>query len=131
MFRKVLSLLGLTHLSENIRGDVRRKHIRHPGLQAEIMVGDRIYSVRDWSLGGVLFETAPDARIQKGDQLQVILKFRFPHDTITIQQQAHILRAEKRGIAAQFAPMPPKARREFDRVLDSLYAQSFLKSQIA
>ena len=109
----------------------RRKHVRHPAFQAEALVGGRTYNIRDWSMGGIFFDTAPDARLTAGDSVTVTLKFRFPHDTISIQQQALITRTARRGIAAEFAPLQGSVRRQFERVLDSIYAQSFLESQIA
>lgn len=129
---EILSFFGLGGgSSSNAKADLRRKHIRYPGFHAEVVVGNRAYSVRDWSMGGVVFETAPDARLTSGDKFQILLKFRFPHDTITVQQQALVLRTSKRGIAAQFAALPTESRRQFERVLDSLHAQSFLESQVA
>jgi len=125
----ILSFLGLGNAA--LDADARRRHIRHAGIHAEVVVGNRAYSIRDWSLGGVSFETAPDARITSGDILHLVLKFRFPHDTITIQQPAQVIRTAKRGVAAQFSQLPAEARRQFERVLDSLHAQSFLESQVA
>lgn len=128
---KILSFLSFGGVASNAGADYRRQHIRHAGVQAEVIVGSRAYSIRDWSMGGVAFETAPDARLTAGDKVQITLKFRLPHDTITIQQTALIVRTAKRGIAAKFAALPKDARRQFERVLDSLHAQSFLESQVA
>lgn len=112
-------------------GEHRRRHVRHPAFHAEVIVGGRVYNIRDWSMGGVFFESAPDARIIAGDTVQVTLRFRFLHDTISVQQQALVTRTAKRGIAAEFAPMVTATRRQLERVLDSLYTQKFLESQIA
>jgi hypothetical protein len=128
---EILSFFGFGSGDGNAKADFRRKHIRYPGFHAEVMLGNRAYSVRDWSMGGVVFETAPDARLMSGDRIQILLKFRFPHDTIVIQQQAQVVRTAKRGIAAKFATLPQDTRRQFERVLDSLYAQSFMESQVA
>jgi len=131
MIGKILALLGLGNGRYNSMANNRRKHVRHPGFPAEVIVGNRAYGVRDWSMGGVAFETPADARLQAGDRLQVTLKFHLPHDTITLEQQARITRAVKRGVAAEFAPLPPTARRKLERVLDSIHAQSFIESQVA
>ena len=128
---KVLSFFSLGGSGRKADVDSRRKYIRHGGLHAEVTVGNRAYSIRDWCLGGVSFETAPDASLTVGDKIQLTLKFRFLHDTITIQQPALIVRTARRGIAAKFAPLPVAARREFERVLDSLHTQEFLESQAA
>jgi len=122
--------LGQTHWNSKSESDCR-KYVRYGNLRAEVTVGDRAYSVRDWGLGGVSFETAPDARLTVGDKIQLVLKFRFLTGTIVVQQPAQIVRTAKRGIAAVFAPVPAATRRQFERVLDSLHAESFLKSQAA
>ncbi len=129
----VRNILSFFHLgSGNWNGaDARRKYVRYGNLRAEVTVGNRAYSIRDWGLGGVAFETAPDARLTVGDKIQLVLQFRFLNETITIQQPAEIVRTARRGIAAVFAPLPAATRRQFDRVLDSLHTESFLESQAA
>ena len=131
LVRSILSFFNLGSGSGNTEANARRRYMRHSGLLAEVTVGNRAYSIRDWSLGGVSFETAPDASLTVGDKVQMVLKFRFLHDTITIQQTALVVRTARRGIAAKFSPMPATVRREFDRVLDSLHTQEFLESQAA
>lgn len=131
VLNKISSVLGFGDTRWNADSSTRRQHPRHTGLKAEVVVGGRAYSLHDWSIGGLSFEAAPDARLTAGDKIQVSLKFSFPHETITIQQQAHVVRAVKRGIAAKFAPLPAESRLQFERVLDSLYSQGFLESQVA
>ncbi|MFH1157850.1 MAG: PilZ domain-containing protein [Pseudomonadota bacterium] len=130
MMSGILSLLGLEQRVPSAIPEHRRKYVRYPGYHAEVIVGDQSYSVRDWSRGGVAFETAPDARLTTGDHIQVTLKFRLPHDTITIRQLARIVRASRHNIAAEFAPLPTVVHRQFERVLDNLHAQDFLESQV-
>ena len=97
LVRSVLSFFNLAADSAGAEAEARRRYIRYGGIRAEVTGGSRDYSVRDWSLGGVSFETAPDASLTVGDKLQVVLRFRFLHDTITIQQPAHIVRTAHRG----------------------------------
>ena len=131
LMQSVLSFFNLGGAGWNIRPEDSRRYIRYGNLRAEVSVGDEAYSVRDWGFGGVSFETTPDARLTVGDKIQLVLKFRFLHGTITVQQPAQIVRTARRGIAAVFAPLPVATRRQFDRVLDSLHTESFLKSQAA
>jgi hypothetical protein len=131
MFGKLLTFLGLGNASLYKKVDTRRQHIRHPGVHAEILVDGRVYGIRDWSMGGLSFEAAPNARLMAGDKVQVVMKFRFLHDTITIQHQVEIIRSAKRGFAAKFEALPATARRQLERVLDSQNAQKFLESQVA
>jgi hypothetical protein len=129
----VQSVLSFFHLDRGAwnAGIDARKYVRYGNLHAEVTVGNQAYSVRDWGIGGVSFETAPDARLTVGDKIQLVLKFRFLHDTITVQQPAQVVRTARRGIAAVFTPLPAATRRQFDRVLDSLHTESFLESQAA
>lgn len=124
----VLSFFHLGRGARDATADIR-KYVRYGNLRAEVTVGNQAYSIRDWGLGGVAFETAPDARLTVGDKIQLVLKFRFLHDTIIVQQPAQIVRTAKRGIAAVFTPLPAATRRQFDRVLDSLHTENFLESQ--
>lgn len=131
MINQILAKLGLGDGTLYQPVDTRRKHMRHGGVQAEVQVQDRSYGVKDWSLGGVCFETQPDPLLVVGDKVQFTLKFRLPHETVLIRQAGRIVRAAKRGIAAEFMPLSPEARRKFERVIDSLHAKNFLESQVA
>lgn len=133
MFDKMLSLLGVRNLtSQDGQEESRRKHIRHETLHAEVVVGDHSYNICDWGMGGVFFETTSDAKLNAGDKIPAILRFRFPHETIVIQQQARVIRTARRGgIAAEFSPLPTPIRRQFQRVLDNLHTHNFIESQIA
>lgn len=127
MINRVLELIGLR--SSNDIG-TRRKHIRHDGVKAEIEVGGKAYGVKDWSLGGVSFETSPYAGMSVGDKIQFTLKFKLAHEVVSIRQVGRVVRAAKLGMAAEFLPLSPEARRKFERVLDGLHAQRFLESQV-
>lgn len=127
----LMSFFSSASDSNKSEAEPRRKNVRHGGFQAEVTFANRAYSVRDWSLGGVAFDTAPDASLMVGDKLNVVFKFRFANETITVQQPVHVVRAQRRSIAAQFGPIVPEARRQFDRVLDYLHMEKFLESQAA
>lgn len=129
MINQILTKLGLGDSSLNADQDTRRRYIRHVGRHAEVQFADRTYSLRDWSMGGVFFETAPDARIVEGDKINCTITFRFPHETVTIPQSLRVVRAAKRGIAAEFLQVSPEIRRKLQRVMDGVNTESFLESQ--
>src|SRR5262249_31443769 len=131
MINKILAKLGLGDGSLYQEIDTRRKHMRHDGVLADVVVQDRSFSVKDWSLGGFCFETLPDPHMVVGDKVQFTLRFRLPHETVIIRQAGRIVRAAKRGIAAEFMPLSPDVRRKFHRVIDTLHAKNFLESQVA
>jgi hypothetical protein len=67
-----------------------------------------------------------------GAEVQMTIKFYFPHETITVEQAARVVRIAKRGIsAARFAVVPAGNRRQFERVIDNFYTQEFFESQVA
>ena len=131
MINKILSKLGLGDGTLYQSIDTRRKHIRHEGVQADVVVQDKAFSVKDWSMGGFCFETLPDPHMVVGDKVQFTLRFRLPHETVVIRQVGRVVRAARRGIAAEFMPLSPEARRKFAQVLDTMHAKHFLESQVA
>lgn len=131
MISMILSLLGLKQRVQCTVSEHRRKHVRYPGFHTKVIVENKSYNIHDWSKGGIAFETTPDVHLTTGDNIQVILKFKLPHDIITIRQLACIVRASKHNVAAEFAPLPTVVRRQFERVLDNLHTQGFLESQVA
>jgi len=131
MINQLLMKLGLGDGSLNAEGDTRRKFIRYPGAQADVSVGGSTYSLRDWSLGGISFETLPDARLLVGDSINFTLRFRFPQGVVAVEQQGRVVRTGKRGIAAAFVMPDADARKALERVLDGYHAQNFLQSQVA
>lgn len=131
MFRKILSILGVPWATAHIVNKSRRKYVRHQAFNSEVIINGKGYGVQDWSLGGVAFDISTGSDIRIGDKVQVIIKFKFISNDITISQDAHIVRVEKGSCAAEFEPLPQPVRNEFDRVLETLYTQSFIESQTA
>ena len=132
MFDNVLSFFGLGNGQQPAQGDFRRKHIRYPGLNAEVVIGKNTYPVHDWDLNGIAFGTTPDNYMNVGTTVQMTIKFSLPHETIIIEQEASIFRIAQRGISvAMYTSLQPGARHQFERVLDGFYAQKFLESQVA
>lgn len=130
MMSGILSLLKLKQKAPNTISKHRRKHIRYHGSHSEIIIKNQSYNIRDWSKGGVAFKMTPNTNLTTGDHIQVILKFKLPHDIIIIQQLARIVWASKHNVAAEFAPLPTVVHRQFERVLDNLHTQDFLESQV-
>ncbi len=131
MLRQMLSMLGLGDGSLNGAAEMRRRYIRHAGQDVEVVVADRVYTVKDWSYGGVSFETLFDTPVSAGENLQMTIRFRFPHETVSVTQPGRVVRSAKRGVAAEFAPLSKEIRRKFDRALDYVHTRDFLESQVA
>ena len=132
MFDNVLSFFGLANDDASFQGDFRRKRIRYSDLNAEVVVGKNSYPVHDWDMNGIAFETTPDNYMDVGTKVQMNIRFNFPLEPIVVEQEAVIFRIAQRGISvAMFNGIQPTARRQFERVLDNLYTQKFLESQVA
>lgn len=129
MFGKLLSLFGISSAGTSIGRSTRRKYVRHHAFNADVLINGKKYNVHDWSLGGVAFDAAGDSTIKMGDKLEVIIQFKFINNDITISQNAHVVRSDGFNCAAEFEPLPQPVRHEFDRVLETLYTQSFIESQ--
>jgi PilZ domain len=130
MINQLLVKLGLGDGSLNANIDTRRKNIRHAVRQADVVIGGQAYAMRDWSMNGVAFETMPDARLMTGERVTLVMRFRFPDSTITIEQPGRVVRNGRNGAAVEFLQLMPDAKRGLERVLDSLHAQEFLQSQM-
>ncbi len=130
MISALLNKLGLGDGSFNTTPDARRKYIRFDGTCAQAEVNGQAFRVKDWSAGGISFDAAPGS-VKAGDSFDVVVRFSFAHETVSMRQQARVVRSANRGVAAQFAPMTADDRRMFDRIVDSYHAQSFFQSQVA
>jgi len=131
VLEKVLSFFGIGNVSTSSGVKGRRKYVRHQAVNADVMIDGKKYIAYDWSLGGVSFDIEGNNTIKVGDKLQVIIKFNFVNNDITISQNAHVVRAVGSTCAAEFEPLPQPVRQEFDRVLETLYTQSFIDSQVS
>lgn len=131
IINRILQKLGIGDGSLNKQESSRRRFIRHPGVEAEVVVADRSFGIKDWSMGGLCFVPPPGVALVAGDRIQFLLRFRLPHETVNITHTAKIVRAVKRGIAAEFLPLSPDVKRKLERALDGMHAQGFLASQSA
>lgn len=131
MLSTLLNKLGLGDGSNNSIADPRRKHIRFEGAHAEIELGQQAVPVRDWSQGGVFFDATPGLTLHEGDKMVATLRFRFPHETINVQQQIRVVRTARRGVAVEFGPQSNDDRKQFTRIIDNYNAENFLASQNA
>ena len=129
MIKKMLMQLGFGDSSLNTRGDSRRRHVRFPATQAEVVIGGRAYPLQDWSLSGVSFDAPLDARIVPGDEVDVTLVFSLPQGPVAVRQNARVVRAGWQGVAAEFTRSDAASRKALQRALDAEHARGFLLSQ--
>ncbi len=130
MFQRLLSMFGMGANTTSITERSRRKHVRHPGFNAKVVINESSYDVHDWSMGGVSFEPIVGVGINIGDKVKVELQFSVGGTIVTIAQDAKLVRSNYSSAAAEFEPLPGKVKSEFEGVLEMLYTQSFVDSQI-
>ena len=132
MFDNALYFFRFINSVEVAQENFRRKHVRYRGLHADIIIENHACAIHDWDMNGVAFETTPDIPLTVGEEIQMVLKFYLPNDTVVVVLPAYIVRAAERGIsAAKFLSLQLDVRRQFERVLDSLNTQILLESQAA
>ena len=129
MIGKMLEVLGLNDEETVQEISSRRRHHRQPGAGSVVVVGENAFPVEDWSQTGVLIDARNNAGLAIGDTFAFTLKFKLPHDTVTIRHQGRVVRTSRQGIAAEFMPLTTAVRREFGRVIDGFYSQNFSESQ--
>ena len=135
MIHQILNILGLGDGSMNGASEWRRRHIRHNtreiGVQADVEIAGRTYKIRDWSMGGLSFETPANAPATIGAEVDMDIHVRLADETITISQAAgRMVRDLGRGMATEFSDLTPEMRRRFEKVLDMIHTQRFLESQL-
>ncbi len=97
------------------------------------MIAGRTFPVEDWSQGGLLIgaNNNDSGQLAIGDTFSFVLKFKLPHDTVSIEHKGRVIRTSRQGIAAEFAPMTQAVKRQFGRVIDSVHTLNFSESQAA
>lgn len=135
MIHQILNILGLGDGSLNGAKEWRRRHIRHNtrdiSVQADVEIGGRTYKIRDWSMGGLCFETPANAPATVGAEVDMDIHFRLPGETVTIRQAGgRLVRSVSRGMATEFSSLTPDMRRRLEKVLDMIHTQRFLESQL-
>jgi len=135
MIHQILNILGLGDGSVNGASEWRRRHVRHStrdvGVQADVEIGGRVYKIRDWSMGGLAFETLANVPVTVGSALDMDIHFRLPTETVTIHQATgRLVRNIGRDVATEFSELTPDMRRRLEKVLDMIHTQRFLESQV-
>ncbi len=128
MLKKFMSGLN----AENV-GDItetRRRHSRITDAFSTITIDDNAYAVKDWSQGGVFFQS-PKLNYAIGDIVHFNLTFKMPFGDINVPHSAKITRKGVDGYAAQFCPLNRDTRTQFARVMDGVISRGFDETNIA
>ena len=132
MLTNILSTIGETfglHHMQKVTQELQRKFLRRDGGSSTVMINGKEFLVENWSEGGLLLAANSNHAFQRGDELDMLIKFSLPYNTINIRHEGQIIRTAKEGgIAMQFKEMPQEVKRQFDRVVDSIIAEGFVLS---
>jgi hypothetical protein len=89
-----------------------------------ITIDGATYPVKDWSKGGTMFST--DGRqFEENSTIPVIMKFRLTNEVMSVNVDAHIIRAQKSGVALEFVNITPEIKKAFNRVIDHALSMQF------
>lgn len=129
MFNQLLKTLGLEGQPSNDDGPSRRRYTRRSVDQCVVVIGDQAYPVENWSLGGVLLYTDPQA-FKMNAPCDVTLKFKLQERIIDVSHAAKVVRKTKDHVAVEFEPLTKQIRGAFQSVVDDYMASQFANSQI-
>lgn len=143
MFDNILAKLNAS-APVNDFAEPRRKQMRRDGMNVDVVIGRRAYTVYDWSPSGVSFET-PDhnwnaggvyfedvfvPQLKAGEQVNFTLRFHLLEGVKDVPVAAHITRSYG-GITGAKLLAGRAELRQLNAAIDSFNAQSFLESQTA
>jgi hypothetical protein len=131
MLRTFLSVLKReTERSGELDVVARRRYARRNVDRCVAVVGDKMYPVEDWSLGGVKIQG--DGRLFTDEQqIDLTMKFKLRDEVIDIPHRGRVVRKTKENIAFEFLPLPVKMRGLFQQVVDDYVTRQFADSQMA
>lgn len=131
MLRTFLSVLKReTERDDHLDAMARRRYARRNVDRCVAVVGDKMYPVEDWSLGGVKIQG--DGRMFTEDQqINLTMKFKLRDEVIDIAHRGRVVRKGKDNIAFEFLPLPAKLRGLFQQVVDDYVTRQFAESQMA
>ncbi len=106
----------------------RRRHSRRTSDRCVTMIGDNMFPVVDWSIGGVQI-LCDERRFGIGDSAEIALKFQLRDDILDVPNVAHVVRKNKGRVAFEFEPLTKDIRDRFQMVVDDFMTAQFAESQ--
>lgn len=127
MFTKILN-----NMTGN--GDVpmpvsKRKHPRRSCDQCVTVIGERMYPLVDWSMGGIQI-TGDERLFGVSQQIDIVLKFRTEDRIIDVPHKARVVRKTKNRVAFEFLPLTQNVKRKFQSIIDDFTTREFVESQM-
>lgn len=107
----------------------RRKHERRDCDEGVTIIGERMYPLVDWSMGGM--QISGDERLFGVDQqIDLVMKFRVHDSVVDVPHRARVVRKAKNKIAFEFLPLTRNVKNKFQSVIDDFVARQFVESQL-
>ena len=126
MFARLIGSLKADN--NNDKETVRRRYTRRDCDRCVSVVGDKIYPVENWSLGGVLIN-ADERDFGVNDEINMTMKFKLRDNVVDVPHAARVIRKSSNKIAFEFKPLTQQIRGNFQNVVDDYVASQFAASQ--
>ena len=129
MIQNFLQKLGL---HKNVANDVvpsRRRYARRSCDRCIGMIGENIYPISDWSMGGVLVDATPD-QFSMAEEHEIMLKFKLSDQLLDVPQKARVVRKSHSTVAFEFTPLTKPIHDSLQTVIDDYVASQFASSHL-
>lgn len=107
----------------------KRRFARRDNDHCVSMIGEKIYPVENWSLGGFLIY-ADSKRFALKDEIDVTLKFKLQNTVMDLQHKAKVVRKTYDHVAFEFEPLSQTIKKGFQSVIDDFVTAEFANSQL-
>lgn len=130
MFSELFSkFLSQDNQRDKAETATRRLYPRRETDTCVIMIGDHLYPVENWSLGGFLIYG--DSRgFSMNDEVDMTMKFKLRDDLMDVDHRARVVRKANNKIAFEFKPLTQKIRNAFQSVIDDSMVAEFAQTQL-
>ena len=128
MFGSLFS--GLNADNNNEKFSTRRRYSRRSCDKAVVIIGEQIYPVENWSMGGVAIN-ADGRTFDLDETMDMTLKFKLSEAVIALPHKARAVRKTPHRVGFEFIPLTNQVRRGFQSVVDDYVSSRFAASQNA
>jgi hypothetical protein len=120
---------GLKAENTNEQFSTRRRFSRRSCDSSVAMIGDQIYPVENWSMGGLAIQ-GDTRQFGVDETVAVTLKFKLSDGVVDLPHQARIVRKTAERVALEFEPLTSAVRKGMQSVIDDYVSSRFAESQL-
>ena len=120
---------GLKAENTNEQFSTRRRFSRRSCDSSVAMIGDQIYPVENWSMGGLAIQ-GDTRQFGVDETVAVTLKFKLSDGVVDLPHKARIVRKTAERVALEFVPLTSAVRKGMQGVIDDYVSSRFAESQL-